>query len=95
MGVGDSYPLEEFEGKLPNGCSIQFRVDPLEPYTKVEWIVNNYGDEAEGNLYHIKEGKTVVEHTKYRGNYTMTCKLYGGKEWLLTLIPVSINSKDQ
>ncbi|WHY60384.1 nucleotidyltransferase [Cytobacillus firmus] len=91
MGTGDSYPLGEFEGRLPKGCSIYFQVDPLVPYTKVEWIVHNYGDEAEGDLYHKKEGRTVVEHTKYRGNHTMTCKVYeGGRVLAQKVIPVNI-----
>ena len=72
-------PLEEFTGRIPKGCSIRFSVEPLVPFTKVEWIVHNYGDEAGEDKYHKKEGRTVVENTIYRGDHTMTCKVYEGE----------------
>ncbi|MDV2884804.1 nucleotidyltransferase [Alkalihalophilus pseudofirmus] len=71
-------PLEEFVGKIPKGCHIEFSVDPLVKYTKIEWIVHNYGDEAKGNEWNKEYGTSVKRDTKYRGQHTMTCKLYEG-----------------
>ncbi|SMQ80629.1 hypothetical protein SAMN05444673_3953 [Bacillus sp. OV166] len=86
-----SVPFEEFEGRIPKGCTIRFSAEPRVPYTKVEWIVHNYGDEAEVDTYHKKEGKSVVETTKYRGDHTMTCKIYEGERIIAQeVIPVSI-----
>lgn len=72
-------PLNEFGGRIPKGSTITFSAEPRVRYTKVEWIVHNYGDEAEGDTYHKKEGKSVVETTKYRGDHTMTCRVYEGE----------------
>ncbi|MCA1042418.1 nucleotidyltransferase [Bacillus infantis] len=72
-------PFNEFGGRIPKGSTIRFSAEPRVPYTKVEWVVHNYGDEAEADTYHKKEGKSVVETTKYRGDHTMTCRIYEGE----------------
>ncbi|MFJ8115194.1 nucleotidyltransferase [Bacillus mycoides] len=84
-------PLNEFEGRLPKGCSLLFSVDPLVKFTRVEWTVNNYGDEAEAHKYHKQDGRVVKETTLYRGNHTMTCKLYEGDRIIAQkIIPINI-----
>ncbi|OOR04017.1 nucleotidyltransferase [Bacillus mycoides] len=84
-------PLNEFEGRLPKGSTLLFKVDPLVKFTRVEWIVHNNGDEAEKDNYHKQDGKSIEENTLYRGNHTMTCKLYEGERVIAQqVIPINI-----
>lgn len=84
--------LNEISGRLPKGCDLRFTVTSrLNDYSTVEWIVNNSGDEAEGDLQHKRFGPSVMESTSYRGNHTMTCRvLERGTVVAQDTIPINI-----
>lgn len=83
--------LNDFTGKIPKGCTLLFTVNPRVPYTTIDWIVNNTGDEAGDDKFHKKSGKSIVETTSYRGNHTMTCKVLEGTRVVAQkVIPIKI-----
>lgn len=76
--IPDVYlPLSSIQGKLPKGKKIEFTAAPnFQGYHKIEWEVNNTGDECEDDKQHTQEGITVYEKTAYRGTHSMTCRVY-------------------
>ncbi|XSG83464.1 MAG: CBASS cGAMP synthase [Methyloligella sp. ZOD6] len=66
-------------GPIPRNCEIRFRIinaDILPPYSEVEWMVRNEGEEAEGtnDLGHrAGMGLTAVEQSAYKGTHYMDC----------------------
>ncbi|MEC5231981.1 nucleotidyltransferase [Bacillus licheniformis] len=84
-------PLSEYCGRIPKDSTLIFSVNPLVKYNRIEWIVNNTGDEAADDVYHKKTGRTVEENTAYRGSHTMTCKVYEGTRLVAQkVIPINI-----
>lgn len=84
-------PLSKFSGKLPKGSTLIFSVNPLVKYNRIEWYVNNTGDEAGNDTNHTQYGRTVEEKTLYRGKHSMTCKVYEGNRLIARkAIPIYI-----
>lgn len=84
-------PMNEFTGYLPKESKLIFSVNPRVKYTSIEWIVNNSGDEAGNDLYHMKTGKTVEENAVYRGSHKMTCKIFEGTRLVASkVIPINV-----
>lgn len=84
--------LKEISGRLPKGCKLKFTANPhVKSITKVEWIVNNNGDESEEHRTHSQYGFSITEDTLYRGSHTMTCKIYQGTRFVAQkVIPINI-----
>ncbi|MGF7047613.1 hypothetical protein J2T13_002118 [Paenibacillus sp. DS2015] len=74
---GTLIPLSGIKGRIPKDKSITFTAKPnFNNYTEIEWEVINYGDEFGTDRGHTSKGISVTEHTCYRGNHSMICRVF-------------------
>lgn len=74
---GEFIPLSDVKGRIPKDKLITFTAKPnFSDYTEIEWEVINYGDEFGADKGHIANGISVTEHTSYRGNHSMVCRVF-------------------
>lgn len=88
----DYYP-ERGGHRLPYGIWIKFNLKSNIPNLQdfeVQWIVENFGDEAHEyeDLTHESNGFVNWEHTKYRGSHFMICQIVRNNQILARRIHI-------
>jgi hypothetical protein len=85
-------PLSPSGTRLPKKKKLHFRAIPnFREYTRIEWEVQNEGDECGQDTGHFQTGLCIEEYTAYRGTHKMICRVYNGSKLVCSnevLIPI-------